>query len=280
MDYLPYLNLSEAIVTFIFHVVNFVTMSKIVYHRWFEKHKYPRVKSLSPMVMIFMLAHIICSVMNMPYYSYVILKWSEAHDPNIVYGYRFWLGIPVANYFVVIPALVFFLTLERCLSLKLPVLYGRRIYKWIAFFATVVTILVYIGSTAISLLSFPIDNNQTKECIAFSCTMIKMRSIVQYACKLSFCTANFLLTLYFLRLMRATAFESDIKDSIVKFTLITEICLNLLPGYFGAVFIAVTGQNSVQYFGLYPGMLCGMDAAFCGIYYLKVLSKKNNGLFT
>ncbi|KAI1703255.1 hypothetical protein DdX_14990 [Ditylenchus destructor] len=112
MEYLPYLNLSEAIAAFLCHVINFATMSKIVYHRFFEKHKYPRVKCLSPMLMIFMVVHIICSLMNMPYYSYVILKWSEAHDPNIVHGYRFWLGIPVANYFVVIPALVFFLTLE------------------------------------------------------------------------------------------------------------------------------------------------------------------------
>ncbi|KAI1704012.1 hypothetical protein DdX_14513 [Ditylenchus destructor] len=158
-NYLPYLNFAETVVTFLCHVINIYTMSKMVYHRFYRKSKYPRVRSLSPAVVIFLAANAYCSLLNQPYYA-------------------------------------------MCTS----------------------------------------------------------------AVPLALCL-NYL-------------FSMTKKNSIVKFTIVTELCLNLLPGYFGLLFRSVTGETSAQYFGIYPTMFCAIDAALCGTYYLTVLSKRSSTVTT
>ncbi|KAI1711424.1 hypothetical protein Ddc_12935 [Ditylenchus destructor] len=152
----------------------------------------------------------------------------------------------VSNYFAVMPVLVFFITLDRCLALKLPMVYGKRMQKLTLMCAIVATVLVYVMSTTFTLLELPLQYEQLNGCYEFSCGLLKFKALPHFLCKMGFSTANFILTIYFLWLMRTTVSNNSFKNSVVKFTLVTEFCLNLVPSYFGYMFFEITGEISIK----------------------------------
>ncbi|KAI1703774.1 hypothetical protein DdX_14713 [Ditylenchus destructor] len=162
LNYVPYLNLGHSIVILLCHTISISTMAKIVYHRYFNRDKYPRIQILSSQVLLFLGGNAYCALMMMPYYVYTSVRWSPVYD-----------------------------------------------------------------------------------CKFLTCASLKFKSLPQYVCKLTFGSANLVLTLYFLWITRSSVCKQSI----------------------------VTGETSTKYLGVYPSMFVSMDAAFCGIYYFIVLSK-------
>ncbi|KAI1691865.1 hypothetical protein DdX_21596 [Ditylenchus destructor] len=273
LPYVPYLNLVETIVCVICRLVTIYTMSKVVYHRFLGTNKYPRVRIVSPMVIMFLSISVCCALTTLPYYLYTMVKWSPANTYDVTAMY--WLGMHLSNSLAVLPALIFFLTLDRCLALKLPLLYSRQMYKWTAVNATIITVLLYVLSMTFSLLELPLQYSKVKTCSVFSCIVLKFNMLPQFIYKVGFGTANLLLTIYFLWVTRSSACEKSIKNSIVKFTLVTEICFNLLPGYVTLLFPTITGEPLAKYIGLSAALFVAIDSALCGMYYLIMLSRKN-----
>ncbi|KAI1694158.1 hypothetical protein DdX_20271 [Ditylenchus destructor] len=76
LPYVPYLNLVATIGCVICRVVTIYTMSKVVYHRFRGSNTYPRVRIVSPMVIMFLSISVCCALTTLPYYLYTMVKWS------------------------------------------------------------------------------------------------------------------------------------------------------------------------------------------------------------
>ncbi|KAI1709546.1 hypothetical protein Ddc_13860 [Ditylenchus destructor] len=245
LSYVPYLNLIETIACVICRLVTIYTMSKVVYHRFRGTNKYPRVRIVSPIVIIFLSVSVCCALTTLPYYLYTIIKWTPANTYDVTAMY--WLGIHLSNSVAVLPVLIFFLTLDRCLALNYPLLYSRQMYKWTAVNAIIVTILVYVLSMTFSLLELPIQYSKVKTCSVFTCIMVKFNILPQFVYKVGFGTANLVLTIYFLWVTRPSACEKNI----------------------------ITSEPLVKYTGLFAALFVTIDSALCGMYYLVMLSRRN-----
>ncbi|KAI1709548.1 hypothetical protein Ddc_13862 [Ditylenchus destructor] len=222
LPYVPYLNLIETIACVICRLITICTMSKVVYHRFRGTNKYPRVRIVSPIVIIFLSVSVCCALTTLPYYLYTIIKWTPANTYDVTAMY--WLGIHLSNSVAVLPVLIFFLTLDRCLALNYPLLYSRQMYKWTAVNAIIVTILVYV---------------LMKTCSVFTCIMLKFNILPQFVYKVGFGTANLVLTIYFLWVTRPSACEKNIitSEPLVKYT-----------GLFAALFVSIDSALCGMYY--------------------------------
>lgn len=121
---------------------------------------------LSKSMVAFIVTHAIASTAMLPYGVYTILGWSPPttqprtvpmYDPPLL----FWLGMPTDVYIVVTPVAVFFLTLDRLLTLTYGPSYGRA-GKSIVLYVEVVALLgVAFGLVALKVvLEFPPPWNQ------------------------------------------------------------------------------------------------------------------------
>ncbi|KAI1694694.1 hypothetical protein DdX_19975 [Ditylenchus destructor] len=181
--------------------------------------------------------------MTLPLYANgpLLLVWPKADNENV----KFWFTLQSYNYFATAPVLMFFLTLDRCLALKLQLLYGIWIRKFTAMAAGLIAFLVYCFSVG-SFVLFKLTECKDMD----ACDILKYSAKPtqpQILCRLSFSTANFALCLYFLWLTRH-AFR---KRSVI------------------------TGESAIKYLGIYSNTLVAVDAAICGLYFLKMLSKRD-----
>ncbi|KAI1703740.1 hypothetical protein DdX_14679 [Ditylenchus destructor] len=209
--------------------------------------------------------------MTLPLYAHghLLLVWPKADNDNV----RFWLTLQSYNYFATAPVLVFFLSLDRCLALKLQLLYGIWIRKFTALAAGLIALMVYCFSVG-SFVLFKLTECKDMD----ACDILKYSAKPtqpQILCRLSFSTANFALCLYFLWLTRHAFRKRSVKNSVVKFALVTELCCSVIPTYFGYVFLTITGESAIKYLGIYSNTLVAVDAAICGLYFLKMLSKRD-----
>ncbi|KAI1694159.1 hypothetical protein DdX_20272 [Ditylenchus destructor] len=171
------------------------------------------------------------------------LGHANTYDVTAMY----WLGMHLSNSLAVLPVLIFFLTLDRCLALNFPLLYSRQMYKWTAVNAIVITVLVYVLSTTFSLLELPLQYSKVKTCSVFTCVLLKFNLLPQFIYKVGFGMANLLLSIYFLWVTRPSVCEESI----------------------------ITGEPLAKYTGLFAAVFVSIDSALCGMYYLIMLTRRN-----
>ncbi|KAI1698362.1 hypothetical protein Ddc_19157 [Ditylenchus destructor] len=140
-------------------------MARLLLRRFTTPEKF-QSRNMCKTVVIYIVAHIIGSVVTLPHHFYLALLWKPAapiiaideplYNPYILY----WTGVMMIAYFYTPAVSVFFLTLERCIALKYPIQYHNR-SKWflkkLPSIAAITTVVWCIIVVMISIPDTPMD---------------------------------------------------------------------------------------------------------------------------
>ncbi|KAI1718280.1 DAF-16/FOXO Controlled, germline Tumor affecting [Ditylenchus destructor] len=270
--YLPYLNFVENIIGFTDQAVAIGFFSHLMYCAFFVPKKL-KVERLPRLMLMYMLNHLIFSCITIPYQGYMAIDWhvENAYNPYMI----FWLGLTMNVYMVVTPLQVLFLTLDRCLILMFAEYYQER-QKRLLF---VVCLLCIFGFGAmvyvICLMELPLPLDKVKQCDSYPCLASKSKSLHVFYCKIIFGLLNVILGAVFFFALRKRN-SKQIKNRIIKFTIMAEILFNVLPAWSSALFNNLFADNIANYLGQYVGMCATCDAVMCSIVYSAIFLR--NGL--
>lgn len=161
-DYLTYLNFEETAATLLLQLLALpldinLLITSAFYPQRLAVGSGAGHGGLSKSMVTLISVHIVAATLQIPYEVYVIMGWSPPvtqprpfaiYDPLVL----FWLGLSSGLYIVVSPLAVFFLTLDRFLTLTFGHGYGRRgkaLFVWVE----IVTLgVATVGLTGLKLL--------------------------------------------------------------------------------------------------------------------------------
>ncbi|KAI1708529.1 hypothetical protein Ddc_14321 [Ditylenchus destructor] len=277
--YLTYLNFGETLVTLLCQITSLILNLNLVYISRF-KPKFLLVKGLSTSLMAYLYAHIFIGMFALPSNLYMGFNWrppsSAASNSNPYMLY--WLGLSATNYYTASPVLVLMLTLDRCVSLKLPSyslfpVSGKGKFLKLALVWTMLAmVLIFcIGNTWVYLLELPLDLTRVSNCEVFPCLAIKNRSFPQFIFKVVISVINLVSCTLFFYMLKHSGKAKFIKNRVVKNTILFELCFDVIPSITGLMFNMIVGETPANYLGQYTVMLCCLDAACCSIFYSKVM---------
>ena len=160
----------------------------------------------------------------------------------------FWTGLPELGYMAVAPLAVLYLILDRSLALKMAETAQRG--SILLFWCSILGALAVYGSSwAIYMQELPLNLDaggesvgnafecfSVRRCELASCEMLKYRNILQLSFKMLFGTANVLFCFLFLYLLAKSGKGKNLKNRVVKYTIMLEIVFNVIPGYSAVVF--------------------------------------------
>lgn len=72
----------------------------------------------------------------------------------------YWNGSLILNYFIVAPVLIFFLTIDRCVTLRFGLNDQNKLRKLLNTLDVFVIFLIYFGSFTFFLLELPIPDER------------------------------------------------------------------------------------------------------------------------
>ncbi|KAI1711439.1 hypothetical protein Ddc_12885 [Ditylenchus destructor] len=157
--YIYSLVFAETLVTLVFQFISIFVMARLLIHRFITPEKL-QSRIMSKTVIIYMVVHIIGSVVTLPHHFYLVLLWKPAapiiaideplYDPYILY----WTGLLMIAYFYTPSVPVFFLTLERCIALKYPIQYHNRSKSFLNKLPSIATIATVVWCVIIVMISF------------------------------------------------------------------------------------------------------------------------------
>ncbi|KAF7638061.1 hypothetical protein Mgra_00002514 [Meloidogyne graminicola] len=280
MPYITYLNFAEHIIGLICQLFTIVIISILLIIYNFNNGLL-KVKHFSRSMLFYLSVHLFCSTLGIPHLIYKVCWWKplEIQDKNSAYNpyILFWTGLPELSYMSVAPFCVLYLIIDRCLALRLPT---NRTNKLIFFISIIIAFLIYCSSLLIYIEELPLDLTKVSRCELASCLMIKYRNILQLSTKMIIGTFNVIFCLLFLYLLAKSGKGKNLKNRVVKYTIMLEILFNVLPGYSAVIFNVITGIPSSIYIGEFALVFCAIDAAICSSIYLKLfLVKKNTTSF-
>uniref|UniRef100_A0A915END4 Uncharacterized protein n=1 Tax=Ditylenchus dipsaci TaxID=166011 RepID=A0A915END4_9BILA len=100
-----------------------------------------------------------------------------------------------------------------------------------------------------NVLEMPRNNTQINQSQAFVYRLAKFKVAPQLYIKTVFSSLNLLLSLIFLIQLRSTLNKGNIKDRVVKVTILCEICFNIMPSYAFFIYLIITGNSLSIYIG-------------------------------
>ncbi|KAI1703735.1 DAF-16/FOXO Controlled, germline Tumor affecting [Ditylenchus destructor] len=270
--YLPYLNFVENIIGFTNQAVAIIFFSHLVYCAFFKPKKL-KMDKLPNLMLMFMLNHLFWSCITIPYQAYMAIDWHPDRNEYNVYTI-FWLGLFMNAYMVITPLQVLFLTLDRCLILMFAHLYNER-QRRLLFVVSCISQLCFVAMIfTICLMELPLQLDKVKECDSYPCLAVKSKSLHLFYSKIIIGLLNVILGIAFFFALRKRN-TKQIKNRIVKVTIVAEILFNVLPAWSSALFNNLFADNIANYLGQYVGMSVTCDAAMCSIVYSIIFLKSN-----
>ncbi|KAI1695747.1 hypothetical protein DdX_19410 [Ditylenchus destructor] len=112
-------------------------------------------------LLIFFWTHLICAVSDMPYHTYVVVKWNPANQENYDPYVLYWTGISVSIYYNLTSLSVLLLSLDRLLILRFFHHHkNKNLKKWFLR-VTVIFLLGYsIYPTVDYLMLLPLEKDK------------------------------------------------------------------------------------------------------------------------
>ncbi|KAI1695100.1 hypothetical protein Ddc_21523 [Ditylenchus destructor] len=208
-----------------------------------------------------MATHIVYSSLALPYQLYEVLWWSpnnNVYDSVVL----FVLGMFPMNYLLSTPVMVLSLVLDRLLVVKFNMSYNDNLRRIYSIVCMIVFFLVYSGGTYVYLIELPL---QDRTCLVYSCLAVKYKLMCQTYFKLAAGFVNiFCNCLFFLFTYKS---KVNIKNRVVKISLVVELLFNILP--------MITFNIPISdYAGPYATMFNTMDAAICGVFYSYIFLRR------
>ncbi|KAI1711628.1 hypothetical protein DdX_10090 [Ditylenchus destructor] len=254
MDIVTHLVISlQQVAVLIFGFVSIVLFSRTLYIYKFRNCASLRIRKLSMCMISYMVFNIVGITVSTPYYIYKL--FFDETSPDV----KFWVLLFATSYLTVMPLTVLFLALERCLTIHFKFSTRIEIYVFICKIFAVITVIaanfsrlnnnvVYMHAFKATLGSF-----NTWACV-FICYKIKQFKIKNWC---------------------------NTKNVIVKFTCISELCLETLPNLVAVILLTVFGSGIFSHTGPFASTTQWLNVMFCAIIYSKTLhAKKKQSTWT
>ncbi|KAI1698140.1 hypothetical protein Ddc_19283 [Ditylenchus destructor] len=270
--YMSYLILAESAATLCLEVFSVAVLSHLAFRSIFLSKTLRHGRRFSPTLFVYLLCHVIFGALAIPYHVYVIGAWNPGmnnYDLTVLY----WLGMHTTNYLTIVPVALFFVLLERCIALKLPIFYNEWMQAKIPMINVAAVFATFVFSIMAMLLELPLQMQALKYCQQFSCLLVKHRLLPNTNFRLAVQLANFIFGSFFLLSLRSLN-SNRTKNLVVRNTFMFAIFLCMVPNYFSVLFNLIADETSANYLGQYVMMLGSMDAALCGVYYSAVFLRK------
>ncbi|KAI1705939.1 hypothetical protein Ddc_15544 [Ditylenchus destructor] len=282
-SYLTYLNFYETLFTVIFQLIGIALIAHLLLCSKFKNFGPFVLKGqLSISLHVYLWFHLIMLIISLPYHTYFLLEWYPI-NPTIQNPYlAYVLGIWPNNYMCLTAVAVLLLALDRYLTLRLSIHYSKAVQRAVIGTGVAVIAIIFVGSTIVFLLEFPLDLVKVAQCEMFPCMVRKYRFFTQSAVKISFSAANLLCSIFFFYQLQKSAIGAGrarlIKNRIVKYTIALEIIFDAGPALISFIFNLIVGATTSQYIGPYVLLFTTLDAAICSVLYSKtLLSRRRTG---
>jgi len=289
LTYFPYLNIVQNSVAVLCALMAISLNARLIYHGWVHQSKSSnqalKVRQLSKAMWFYLSVHLIGCVLTLPYNFYVVCNWRPAplspYDPYTLY----WLGLPLIAYYTMSPVPILFLTIDRCLALKVRSRNDNQLREWIFLFGCAILFVAAMGSLTVNAAELPLDMDRVEGCQTFGCLVLKYRSQPQLLFKNMMELLNLLLALYFFRLLSSTSLAMEVsvsgarreillKNRMVKCVLVLEIFFNVIPNITSYAINVMTGVSATIYLGQFPVTFLCINGALCGCFYNWMLLAK------
>ncbi|KAI1696330.1 hypothetical protein Ddc_20514 [Ditylenchus destructor] len=150
--YLPYLNFTEHVGFLIAGSFAIFCNFRLLYHGLLKRQSQAISMSRSIYVLIF--SHTALLFASLPYAMFMV--WKKTDDLNELSAYAmYWTGLPANCYMVSSSIPIFFLTLDRCLSVKLSVRYNDSNRNRMFVTSIVVISVACAAGAVIALMELP-----------------------------------------------------------------------------------------------------------------------------
>ncbi|KAI1696687.1 hypothetical protein Ddc_20219 [Ditylenchus destructor] len=222
---------------------------------------------------VFLYTHLILSTASTPYHLYLVGWWrppnttlSPLYDPVWLY----WTGLLGFDYMFVARLPVLLLIVDRCLIFHFSVRYNGKLRNIVSCAGIAAIVITFFAATWLVFLGYPTQADQS--CETLSCLLRKSVILPLLLTKSICAILNTTGCLYFMFLLKKTT-QLRLRDRVVKFTIIIEVLLNVIPSFFFYILNLVTSGVIANYVGGLGGTLVTLDAALCAIFYSVILLK-------
>ncbi|KAI1709555.1 hypothetical protein Ddc_13869 [Ditylenchus destructor] len=241
---------SQHIAVVVFSVVATLLFSRTLYVYSFCRGSGLYVNSLSRCMISYIVFNIIGLVTSVPYYVYKLL-FIDQSSPE----FELWISTIGITYLGLMPFTVFFLALERCLAIQFRL--TKKVEKIL--FATNITSVLGIIVVNFVVRSFGYR--------AYFFFVLKVPIGVFNTCACGF-------LIWKLRKFKSKN-ANNVKNTIVKFTCITELILEFLPNLVASIIILTVGIDFFDYTGSFCSTTQCLNVMICAIVYSRTLHSKN-----
>ncbi|KAI1696658.1 hypothetical protein Ddc_20231 [Ditylenchus destructor] len=215
--HLTYFTFADNALPICFHIITVLFNSHILYCYYFKRNRL-KTSNLASSLLVFLWTHVICAISDMPYHTYVVVKWNPANQENYDPYVLYWTGISVNIYYNLTSLSVLLLSLDRLLILRFFYQYKKKnMEKWFPR----VTILFLLGYSIFLTVAYVYC--QPQSCVAST------RYTIVPNVRILIIIINVLASAYFLWTFRSVSKKEKVNIRVVKMTIALEIALNAFP---------------------------------------------------
>ncbi|KAI1711627.1 hypothetical protein DdX_10089 [Ditylenchus destructor] len=244
----------QIIAILIFSVVATALFSRILYLYCCRRGSGLCVRCLSKCMISYMILNSIGLITAIPYYASKLPIFHQPSSPEL----EFWLSTIGMTDLGVMPLTVFFLALERCLAIQFR--FSKKLEK-IVFASNLISVL------AITFTNFIVCS------LGYRSSFLFVFKMVIGVLNIGACAFLCWKVHHFKRNSKYNI--SNTKNTIVKFTCISELILEFLPNLVATVIIMTVGRELFAYTGPFATTTQCLNVMICAIIYSKTLHSKN-----
>ncbi|KAI1715290.1 hypothetical protein Ddc_10942 [Ditylenchus destructor] len=279
--YLSYLTCGQAIVMLISRLTCLYTISRLM---WVRRSLKSLSTNLSHCMFVYLTFSWIMALVSIPNHLYVVINMitCENYAPYTIY----WLGLWPNVCYGAITVPVVFISLERCLAIRLAARYSSQVFiivikrccgihlfqVQIRLMITDILLLsiVFMVCLLFFLLELPLDTSTGLTCTNAPCLSRKFRALQIAIPKVLLSGMSVAVSSLFLFFMGNIDFKLT-RNRMVKYTVILDFLMNVVPIYSSLAYYLVTHVSSTVYFGEYSLTLNAIESAILSLYYYRVL---------
>ncbi|KAI1712925.1 hypothetical protein Ddc_12149 [Ditylenchus destructor] len=167
------------------------------------------------------------------------------------------------------------MTIDRCLALLTPVYYHNHLSKPITI-SSVCCLFVWGAISAFYvLIEIPLDLEKIRSCWYTSCLLVEYKNLIPLDGKLILGILNIIASCLLFYALKSTS-KQELKNRVVKVTMIMEIFLDVLPMFLNQLWFMISEISLGSYVGQLPTCLSMLNVAICSIYYSRILIRRQN----
>lgn len=186
--YLPYLTEAEQLLIVALDATTVVVIGRLLYFYYTSPRPGQadtrrqglsvRVTSLSPTMLIYLWTLGLFALCALPNWAYIATAWSPA--PNSVPIYNptllYWTGCSALLQPQASPPVVFFITLERCVAIRLSTA-ARKLTRVITILDMLVVRSICVATVSVYQSELPLSLGLIANCRFASCTLVKVSAV-------------------------------------------------------------------------------------------------------